>query len=232
MTHRTAARIVGVLFISATIPFSIAVVLLAPILGAPDFLSQVSVHANRVSVGALLELTNHVAVVGIAVVFYPVLRQFSERLAVAYVAARSIESVIFIIGTMHLVALLNVGQELVAVGAAPAPHLHALGNLLLAGHDWNRAEFAFIAFGVSAIILNYLLLRARLVPRWLSGWGLLGAILISSARVMLMSDVGLSSNTVTLLDTPIMVQEMVFAVWLIVKGFNADALPEAGMPGA
>ena len=226
MTHRTAARVVGALFIIATVPFSLAVVLLEPVLSAPDYLTEVSLNQVRVATGALLELTNHIAVVGIAVVIYPVLRPFSERLAVGYIVARSIESVIFIIGTMHLVALLNVSHEFVAAGAPTASHFHTLGSLLLAGHDWDRAEFAFIAFSLSALILNYLLFQARMVPRWLSGWGLFGAALILAARILVISGLEFSSATVTMLDSPIMVQEMVFAVWLIVKGFNASAFTE------
>ena len=220
MTHRTAARVVGALFIIATVPFTLAVVLLEPILAAPDYLIEVSRNEFRVGTGALLELTNHIAVVGIAVVIYPVLRPFSERLAMGYLVARSMESVIFIIGTMHLVALLNVSHEFVAAGAPPVSHFHTLGSMLLTGHDWNRAEFAFIAFSSSALILNYLLFQARLVPRWLCGWGMFGAALLLAARIMVISGLELSSATVTLLDSPIMVQEMVFAVWLIVKGFK------------
>jgi len=231
MTHRTAARVVGALFIIATVPFSLAVVLLEPVLSAPDYLTEVSLNKLRVATGALLELTNHIAVVGIAVVIYPVLRPFSERLAVGYLVARSIESVIFIIGTMHLVALLNVSHEFVAAGAPSASHFHTLGSLLLAGHDWDRAEFAFIAFSLSALILNFLLFQARLVPRWLCGWGLFGAALILAARILVISGLEFSSATVTMLDSPIMVQEMVFAVWLIVKGFNAAAFTEGREPG-
>jgi hypothetical protein len=223
MTHRTAERVAGALFIIATVSFSVAVVLLEPVLGAPDYLTEVSRSELRVATGSLLELTNHVAVVGIAVVIYPVLRPFSERLAVGYLVARSIESVLFIIGTMHLVTLVNVSHEFVAAGAPPASHIHTLGEMLLAGHDWDAAALAFTAFSLGALILNYVLYQAKLVPRWLCGWGFVGAALILAARILVMSGLDLSSATVTMLDAPIMLQEMVFAVWLIVKGFNAAA---------
>ena len=223
MTHRTAARVVGALFIIATVFFSLAVYLLEPVLGAPDYLSEASLSETRVATGAFLELINHIAVVGIAVVIYPVLRPFSERLALGYIAARSIEAVLFAIGTMHLLALVSVSHEFVAGGAPPASHFQVLGGMLLAGHDWDNAALAFTAFSLGALILNYVLYQARLVPRWLSGWGLVGATLILAARMMVMSGLELSSATVTMLDAPIFLQEMVFAVWLIVKGFNAAA---------
>ena len=103
MTHRTAARVVGILFVMATVPFSASVIILEPVLGSPDLLDQVSRSQGRIGLGILLELVNHIAVVGIAVVIYPVLKLSSERLALGYVAARSIEAALFAIGTFHLI---------------------------------------------------------------------------------------------------------------------------------
>jgi hypothetical protein len=226
MTHRTAARVVGILFLTATVPFSLAVILLEPILGAPDYLTQVSADRVRVGTGALLELCNHVSVVGIAVVIYPILRQFSERVALGYVAARSIEAVLFSMGTMDLLALVELSREYAAAGSPAATHFQTLGDLLLAGHDWNKATLAFTVFGVGALMLNGQLLRARLVPRWLSVLGLAGAASILGARIVQMVGFELSSTAVTALDAPIMLQEVILAVWLLVKGFDPAVLAE------
>ncbi len=159
---------------------------------------------------------------------YPVLKPFSERLALGYVAARTIESALFIIGTGHLLTLLFVSQEFVAAGSPPASHFQTLGAMLLAGHDLDNSELPFTIFGLGTLMLNYLLYRARLVPRWISAFGLLAAASILAARVMLISGLELSPATVTIMDAPIFLQEMVVAVWLIVKGFDASAL--AGGP--
>lgn len=226
MTDRSAARVVGILFIVATVAFSLSVVVLEPVLGDHDYLASVSSSELRVGAGTLLEIINHIAVVGIAVVVLPILRRFSTRLAVGYVAARSIESVLFAIGTMHLVALANVSHAFVNAGAPPASHFHTIGDMLLAGHDWDNAALLFTAFSLGALVLNYVLFSKRLVPRWLCGWGLFAAALVLAARIMAMSGLQLSSSTAFMMDAPIMVQEMVFAVWLLAKGFNAAALSE------
>ena len=226
MTHRRSARVVGILFITATVAFSVSVVLLGPVLSAPDYLTLVSANKLRVATGILLELINHIAVVGIAVVIYPILKQYSERLAVGYVAARSIESVLFAIGTMHLVTLVNVSHTFVIAGSSPPSYFQTLGGILLSGHDWDNAAILFMAFSLGALILNYLLYRTKLVPRLLSGWGLIAAILILAARVMMICGIEPASYVFFMMDAPIMLQEMVFAIWLIVKGFNEDVLPQ------
>ena len=76
--------------------------------------------------------------------------------------------------------------------------------------------------------LNYVLFRTRLVPRWISVFGLFSGASILAARIMVMSGLDLPSATVIIMDAPIFVEEMVVAVWLIVKGFDASAL--AGRP--
>ncbi len=227
-TYRKTARIVGALFITATGSIILSVVILEPVVDAPDFLTQASVSEARVTAGVLLELVNNIAVVGIAVVMYPVLKPFSERLALGYVAARSIESVLFTIGSGLLLTLLFVSNEFVAAGAPPASYFHTLGGMLLAGHDLENASggaaLGFIAAGLGTLTLNYVLFRARLVPRWISAFGLLAGASIIAARVMVISPLELSSATVTIMDAPIFLQEMVLAVWLIVKGFNSSAI--------
>lgn len=214
----------GVLFIIATVASTLAVLLLQPVVGAPDYLTKASLSENRVATGALFELINHIAVVGIAVAIYPILRRFSERLALGYVAARSIEAVLFAIGTMHLLTLVTVSREFVAAGTPPTSHLQTLGGMLLAGHDWDDAALAFTAFSLGALMLNYVLYQARLVPRWLSVWGLVAAASILAARMMVVYGLEPSSATQIVLDAPIAVQEMAFAVWLIVKGFDRTAV--------
>jgi hypothetical protein len=65
-----------------------------------------------------------------------------------------------------------------------------------------------------------LLYQSRLVPRWLSTWGLVGAAL--SIVPSLGGMFGLSSLGV--LSAPLFLQEMVMAVWLIAKGFNPSTI--------
>jgi hypothetical protein len=231
MTHRVAARVVGVLFVMATVPVSLSVIILEPVLGSPEFLEQVALSQGRVGAGILLELVNHIAVVGIAVVVYPVLKPVSERLALGYAVARSIEAALFAIGTWHLLTLVFVGQEFVAAGASAGQHFETLGAALIAGHNWDNAALPFTAFGLGALILYYTLYHARLVPRWIAAFGLLAALSILTARVLILSGLQLSSATVALMDGPIFLQEMVFAAWLIFRGFN-PAAPEGTDGGA
>jgi hypothetical protein len=192
---------------------------LEPILDTPNYLINVSANENLVLIGMLLEFVNHIAVVCIPFMMFPILKKHNESLALGYVVFRIIESVTLIVGSISLLSLLTLSQEFMKTGAPDTSYFLTLGTLLLAARDWTILLGVNIVFPLGALIFNYLLYRSKLVPRWLSGWGLVGAILLI-ARGFLM----IFGNNLVILTLPIWVQEMVFAVWLIVKGFNSPAI--------
>jgi hypothetical protein len=219
-TNRKTARIVGVLFITATVAYSLGVILLDPILGGLDYLTKASENENQVIMGALLVLIDSVAVAGIGIVIYPILKKHNEVLAFGYAGARIVECVLFIVNIITILTLLNLSQEFVKAGAQDASYFQTLGTVLLATGDWAYLLGLGLAFALSALILNFVLYQSKLIPRWLSGWGFIGAVLVF-ANFLLQT---FKINPVEILFLPIAVQEMVFAVWLIVKGFNLSAI--------
>jgi len=224
MTDRTTARVVGSLFIVASVAGVVGLAIQQSVLDSSNYLTEAALKENRVATGVLLQLIMGVAVVGIAIAIYPVLRRRSERLALGYVAARTIEAVIYVIGSIALLTLLTVSREFVDAGAPDVSHYQTLGGVLLAVRDWGgHGVLDAAVFSVGALILNYALYRARLVPGWLSVWGLAGASLYLAAGVLVIYGLEPLSTTQVVLEAPLGVQEMVLAVWLIVKGFDARA---------
>jgi len=218
--EKKTARIVGLLFITATVASSLGFAILDPILNAPDILVSVSANTTQVMIGVLLLLIDSAAVVGIAVLMFPILKKYSEALALGYAGFRVIEATVIIVASIILLSLLTLSQEYVQAAAPDASYFQTLGTLLLAAWDWALLLGIMIVFGLTALILNYLLYQSELVPRWLSGWGLIGAILLLAAGVLEIFGTNLSD----IINLPIALQEMVFAIWLIVKGFNTSAI--------
>jgi hypothetical protein len=221
--HRKTAIIVGALFITATVAYSLSAILLDPIIGASDFLTSVSENNNQVKVGALLVLIDCVAVAGIGIAIYPILKKHSETFALGYAGARIAEGVLFSVNVITILTLVPLSQEFMKAEAFDASSYQTLGTLLLAAGDKAFLLGFGLAFTISALILNFVLYRYKLVPRWLSGWGLIGAVLLWVYYLLQ----PLNTSLVEILHYPIAVQEMVFAVWLIVKGFNLSALASA-----
>ncbi len=221
--NRKTAIIVGALFITATAAYSLGMVFLNPILDSTDYLTRVSGNAAQVRLGAFLVLIDAVAVAGIGIMIYPILKRRSEASALGYAGARIVEGVFFMVNVIAILTVLTLSREFVKAGASDASYYQTLGTLLLAVGDRAFLLGFAVAFTLSALILNLVLYQSRLVPRWLSGWGFAGAALLWV--YYLIQPFGVSQ--VGILFFPIAVQEMVFALWLIVKGFNPSALAAA-----
>jgi hypothetical protein len=218
MTDRTAARWVGVLFVVATAAAIIggsmieSVLTDAPAVTAGDELTVVS--------GVLLELVLVLAVVGIAALLFPVLRRRDEGLALGYLGVRMLEGVLLLVAAVCAMVILTVSD---AAGAAGTAGQGALITFAEVTRDWAYLIGSMVALGVGGIILYSLLLTGRFVPAWLSIWGLLGAVLILARGVLELYGVGFSTALQAALAAPIALNEMVLAVWLIVRGFAPPA---------
>ena len=223
-SNRKTARIVGVLFIIGTVAGILSVVFSGSILDAPDYLIKVSANESQVIIGALFVLIMAFACTGIAIWLYPVIRKHNEALALGSVGFRLIEGVFHLVGVISLLSLLTLSQEYVKAGAPDASYFQTSGTLLLAARDWAGVLGSF-AFILGALMYYYVFYQSKLIPRWLSVWGLIGVpFWVAEILLSMFGFVDPFSTTVILLDLPIAVNEMVLAVWLIVKGFNPSAI--------
>ncbi|HET9908483.1 MAG TPA: DUF4386 domain-containing protein, partial [Anaerolineales bacterium] len=223
-TYRKTAITVGALFIVCTVA-SILGPTLAISANSPDYLDQLAGNPDQIITAALLEFIWAAAGASIAIGLYPLLKKYNAALALGSVGFRVVENVFVLIGTLSLLSLLTLSQEFIAAGAPEASSFQTLGTLLLAVRDWQLHVISGLAFSLGVLMYYAILYKSNLIPRWLSGWGVLGAILALAATVLasFTRDFGLESAH-TYLHIPIGLQELVFAVWLIAKGFNPSAI--------
>jgi len=224
-TYKKNAIFVGVFYIAATAAGILGVVF-GPNLDDPDYLINISANENQVIIGSLFVLMMAVAVSGVAIAVYPVLKKHNESIAIGYVGARLVEGIIFIVTVISWLLLLTLSQEYVKAGAPDASYFQTSGELLLAVGDWAGHVVLDVAvFPLGALIFYGLLYQSKLVPRWISGWGLIAAILYWAAGFLIMFALVIPMSTMAVvLNLPLALQEMVLAVWLIVKGFNSSAI--------
>ena len=105
--------------------------------------------------------------------------------------------------------------------ARDASNFQTSGALLLTLKDWASILENF-PYGLGALFLNYILYQSELIPRWLSVWGLIGATLLLAMGLLRMF-----GHSVIFLAIPIILNEMVLAIWLIFIGFNSSAIASA-----
>jgi hypothetical protein len=222
--HRKTAITVGFLFIIAT---------LAPILSAiplniiplasfgsetnPDYLTTISTNQSQLLIGITLLLIMTAAIVSIPILMYPILKKHNETLALGYVGSRIFEGFFSAINILGFLSVLSLSREFANTEAPIISYFQTQGALLIAGLDWS-SMLLDLPFTIGAIVFYYTLFKSKLIPQWLSTFGLIGGALWFATipfRIF-----GIFPSALEILALPIAVQEMILAVWLIIKGFN------------
>ncbi len=209
---RKAAAWIGVLYIIGTVGLVLSGVVTGALLAGPAYLAQVAAQPNQLAGGALLVLLAGFALAMVPVVFWPVGKRYNETLAIGYVVFRgALETVMYIAAAFGWLLLIPLSTQ---------PEAAPLAGFVRTVETVNGDQLLAIPFVLGALMFYVLLYQSRLVPRWLSVWGLLAAALYIVPP--LGSVFGLSS--LGILSLPLFLQEMVMAVWLIAKGFNSPAI--------
>ena len=220
-TSRTTAAIVGVLFIIGTVTGVIAAIIGKPILDAPDYLTNISANVSQITLGAFLVFLMGVACAGIGLALYPIMKKYSTGLAIGVVGFRVAEGILEILGGVITIGLLALSQEFVKAGAPDAAYFQTIGAIIKAGDAWLSNGACLLCWCIGALMYYVVFYQYRLVPRWISVWGLIGITLVTIAGVLVLLGVIPGFGTVQMIASlPIAPQEMVFAIWLIVKGIK------------
>jgi len=218
-TRRTAI-LIGVFFLLTEIGAIAGRLLYAPVLETPAYVLG-SGRDPLVHAGVLFEVLLVVAVVGTAVVAYPVLARQNRAAALAYVAARILEAAIIAVGTLSLLTVLMLRQQ---------PHtdpgaLETVASALLALQDATLLFGPGFALGIGSILLASLMYSSRLVPRGIAALGLVGGVVITlSAGAVVFGLYGQFSTIGLVVALPVFAWEVSLALWLIFTGFNSTAL--------
>ena len=225
MSSRATGRIVGALFLVAFIAYGGGSALIDAGAGTPAVLADVADHQLLISAGALLMLVNSVVVAGIGILVFPVLRKHHEISAHTYLVTRVFEAVVMAVGVLFLLLLIPLGKEYADAGAGDAPALSSLARVAQEGNLY-AYQIAMMVLGVGALMFCRVLLRERLVPRFLAVWGMVGYAIFSAGAVLevLRYGVGLA------LSVPGGLFEVALGVLLVVKGFPAVQAQDLAAP--
>lgn len=223
--HRRSAIIVGVLFIIATAFLFVGGALYGPVLDAPNYLQVAYPNRITATIGMLIEFSCILAIPLIAVYAFPVLRPHSEPLALAYVVFRLFEAVLFALVDITKLSLIKVSQLHRAADPSNADTIANIGAAIQGWNEWSWVFYVLI-FGFGALIFYTALFQSKLLPRWISVWGWIAIGMMLASAVLATFEVAIPDTVFSLLVFPIMVQEMVMAAWLIIKGFDTRFLVE------
>jgi hypothetical protein len=190
-----------------------------------DVLVKVAANLTQMRVSTLLELLTSVGIVALTSLLYVILREENPAVSVVAFGLWLAEAAMLAVSTLGLYALVTLGPEFAAFGAADASSYRALGTLFL-GVDQHAGDIDMLFFCLGAILWYSLLLRSRIVPCALALWGLLAVLLVLVGTLILVWD---RSPSIALY-VPYVPFELVVGVWLLGRGAPPPALPHEAHP--
>lgn len=214
------ARIAGISFLVSYLGLIVGNVIMAPIIEAPVDLANVEPNAVTLGTGVLLESVNGIAVIGIAVMMYTILKRVNEGVALGYLGFRGVEGFLSILGSTKAASLIELSHAYNQAG--PSPYFDTLAELILADRHWTM-EMLTVFFILSAFIFYFLLYRSEIVPRYISIWGFIAIVLITIMNLLIYTGVGIGTIGI-IFALPIIANEIFIAIWLIVKGVDTSAI--------
>lgn len=222
MELKNKSRIAGLLIIVGIIAGLLSV---APAVDSAEFLTKAAERSNEVIFASIFQFILSLVYVGFAALLYSLIKNYGKSLALGFLSFRITASTIMIVGTIILVSILALSQEFVNSSSTDAHEFEAIGNLLKITRDFTNHVFMVLVLSTGNVLLYTLFLKSGLIPKWISVWGILAALFSAAASILVLFDtVEIVASEYIILNIPTVVQELVLAVWLLMRGLNKNTL--------
>ena len=215
-TNKKTAATVGALFLIAMVASLVGGGLVESVISVPDTFTAISENETLLIVGVLLELVNAIAVIGIGVLMFTVLKRHNETMALGYLSIRIVEAVFCSVIVISPLSLIRLSQEYATAGALSIAERASVSGLLVP-----------VFFSLGALLLYSSLYQSKLLPRFISVWGFVGAVLILTLNLLSIFGLEIGMGISMIFALPIILNEIFMGIWLIAKGFNPSAVNAA-----
>jgi Domain of unknown function (DUF4386) len=216
--YRKTAITIGVIYLAGMVVGIPAGILIQSIIGTANPLPSIAANSTLVAIGALLWLLPAAGDAAHGILMFPILKRYGERIAYGYLGARIIDALFVAIMALLILVQVPLASEYVKAGASDTSYLQGLSSVFMQAQLY-AYHFGMLTVGCAGLMLNYAFYRARLLPRVLGMWGLVGYAVILCGSVLEV----LGFNLMLIHSLPGGLWEvLVGGVWLIAKGFSGS----------
>jgi Domain of unknown function (DUF4386) len=214
--NRRLLILAGSFYLIATLSSVFGFYLIDSMTGTEEFLMTLYPERRTFSLGILLHLVNDVSVVGAGIVFFVLLQQSSLLTGTIVLGTRLLEGVILVTGKIGMLLLITLSKRYINAGTGDVrEYFTELSTLVIRWNAW-AFELAMIALGIGGIFLAWFLFTRKVVPRLISLIGLVGYVMLLTRSVL--SIMGYGQDFTLFYGAALF--ELVFPVWIIVKGWR------------
>jgi hypothetical protein len=216
---KSTGRIIGMLLLVQLVGLTLGFILLMPI--TTSFLENAAGIASQIRVAVFLLFANGVLTMGIAIAAFPVLREYSYRMALWLLAFSIIWFSMQAVDNAHILSMLSLSQQYAEGGAANAELFGALATALRSTRRWAHYT-ELLVIDCWFFVFYGLLFRLSLIPRALAGFAVIMVIIHASGITL---PVFLGYSIVPLMAYSMALSYLAVGAWLVVKGFAERQRP-------
>ena len=216
--HKT--RILGVAFLLQFITSFSSGTFVKPLWFVPGDMQatmlKVAENPGFLRANILVDMLTALGVIFLGAVLFSTLKKENEKMALTALAFYILEGALLAVSRIGIFSLLKFSQEYASAGQPET--LLTFGRVALEAADFVGDTLHLLAFSVGAVLFYILLVRSKLVPRWLSLWGFVTVLPLPVVTLTAIFDI----STLFVLFLPYFPFEFVIGIWILIKG-----IPEA-----
>jgi hypothetical protein len=180
-------------------------------------MTNIANHPFMARTSILIDMFCAAGVIFLGAVLYVTLRKYNEKMALTALGFYILEGALLAAAKLWAFSLLSMSQEYVVAGFPV--YLQSMGKLTFETMDFTY-NASMLAFSLGAIPFYYLLDKARIVPRFLSLWGLITAVFPCLIATLI---VFFGFQVPFFVYLPYAPFEFVIGGWITVKGIKSGS---------
>jgi len=227
------SRVLGIAFLFQFVTSVISGVIVKPALVVPEdaveTMVRIAGNPGLMRSYILLDMLTALGIVFLGVMLYITLRKAGERMALVGLGFYILEGALLGASKLQSYTLLRASELYVPLGRPE--YLRTLAKLALESSEFVGFTLHMLVFCVGAALFYYLMTRSRVVPRWLSLWGLISLTPLVVATVLSIMGVAVPDGLAAL-AIPYFPFELAIGVWVAVKGVADPEVSAIGVRAA
>ena len=213
--ERKLAILAGTGFLLAIIFGTLGLALTESFIQDLDF-TVISDNELSIKIGAIFTMFMALSVMMISLAIYPILYKKNPSLALGYVGLRFLEGFIFIISSVLLLVLVTISEDITDIS-----FMNDFGHLVLETRNHlGHVALDMVLFPIAALIMYFIFYITKVVPKWISLWGIAACVIYMLAAYMVLFGFEPLSPMYIAMNIPLALNEVVLGLFLILKGFN------------
>lgn len=219
-TEKKYARIAGILILLGIL---VGVFSITPSIDGDNYLKEVYPSRNQVFSAAVFQSLLIPIYIGFSLLLYRILNKENRSLALGFAGFRFVAGAFQLIGVMLLPAFVSLSQDYLSTEMVNESIYQSSGEWLKFSRDLVNHVGVILATGLGNLLLYWIFLRQKAIPVWLSWFGIIGnGSIMLAGYLVAFQQIGVVSMAYGALSIPLVIQEIILAIWLIKSGLRKE----------